>query len=118
MASPFDAAWALPDEHLVAEMGEVIYFGTEATEITAVVSEVDAARAKAGGVVSAGFAFQVHLSRAQVEELTTQAPEKGALALQGLRVRRKANGVEAFVLSIQDLGGAGADLIIGSLPGR
>lgn len=116
MASPFDSAWALPDAALADEMGEAVFIG--GVEVTAVVSEVEAGRFKAGPVVSAGVDYQVHLSRAQITALVVGRVERGALALEGQRVRRAANGVEGVVLLVQDLGGAGALLGVGSPPRR
>lgn len=118
MASPFDSAWALPDSAAVVEMGEAVYFGKAAQELTVVVSEVEQAPGRSGPVMSAGTAYQVHLSRAQLDTLIVDDAARGALALLNLRVKRGANGVTAVVLSVQDLGGAGAVLICGSTAPR
>ena len=116
-SSRFDTAWATSDARLAAEMGEVIFIGTARLE-EVVVSEVEAGRFKAGPVVSGGVDFEVYLSRAQIEVLRLDAPEKGALSLQGKVVKREAAGMEGRVLSVQDLGGAGAVLRVGSAPSR
>lgn len=106
MASPFDDAWPVADTALAAEMGEALFIsGVELAD--AVVSEVEAGTKLGGMSVSSGVAFRVHLSRAQIEALVDPA-EGGATVLKGKPVRR--SGFKGRVVSVLDLGGAGAEL--------
>lgn len=113
-SSNFDAAWAVSDTALAAEMGEVI--SLSGVEITAVVSEVTAGSKLGGmGVVNSGVAFVVYLSRAQITALVDPASQ-GALSLKGKAVTRGA--FKGKVASVLDLGGGGAELNVEPVSSR
>lgn len=113
-SSRFDAAWAVSDTALAAEMGEVISIA--GVEITAVVSEVTAGSKIGGmGVVNSGIAFVVYLSRAQLDALVDPASQ-GALSLKGKAITR--GQFKGRVHSVLDLGGGGAELNVEPLSSR